>query len=486
MHKDKGITMTGLMACLLTAAGWLAACTNDEMSAPVQSFDEERGLYVVDDGAIEYNTADAKTPLTYSEKQIGQTLGECSAKMLSDYSSDSRFTNTVLSPMTAAMLYSMMGNFTDDNTTNSKNVYKEYLGLGNYQSDDINSYHRKFSTQYEGSSSNASFSIKGDMWLQKNSTVYQSFVSTANSYHVGVEGVDFNSSTDKDKMNSTVQNNIGNVDVDYLPSNYNDIKTAITASVSFNQEWEAELTASRGYTFRNADGTSTTCNGLSFRRKAGFAHFDTFEMVEIPYKERRFMMYLVLPHENVIMAACLDQIRQKGLASCIVSASDAGRTFHYEGIINKIDTLVSDTIVQLSMPALKLKGTTELYKKSSSNEQISQLYQTNLAKVSPNGFTLNNIYQTCDIELSSKGTQASAKGKVEVIIPMENEVTGAGTGAGVLGPTDPIVGPDAPKGKRIEQVVTEDFAFNRPFALFIRDTATGGVPFAAIINTMDN
>ena len=482
MHKERKKLTTLLIACLLTAAGWLAACTNDEAPTSEQTFDEERGLFVIDDGAIEYNTADSRTPMSYNEKQIGQTLGECSTKMLSDYSSDSRYTNTVLSPMTVAMLYSMMANFTDDNTTNKQNVYKEYLGLGNYQNDDINSYHRKFSTQYEGSSGHASFSIKGDMWLQKNSTVYQSFVSTANSYHVGVEGVDFNSNSDKDKMNSSVQNNIGNADTDYLPSNYNDTKTAITASVSFSQEWEAELTESRDYIFHNADGTSTTCNGLSFTRKAGFAHFNTFEMVEIPYKGRRFMMYLVLPHENASMSACLDQIRQKGLASCIALSSDAGRTFHHEGIINNIDTLVSDTIVQLSMPALKLNGTTELYKKSSSNGQISQLYQTNLTKVSPNGFKLNNIYQACDIELSSKGTQASAKGEATVI----TDVVELTTTQGAVVTNAIIDRPDSSKGKRINQTVTENFTLDRPFALFIRDTATGGVPFAATINTMNN
>ena len=483
MRKEK--TMTVLIACLLTAAGWLAACTNDEVSAPVQVFDEERGLYVVDDGAIEYNTVDSKKSMTDNEKQIGLTLGECSTKMLNDYSSDSRFTNTILSPMTIAMLYSMMANFTDDESTNKKNVYKEYLGLDNYQGDDINSYHRKFSTQYEGNSNNENFSIKGDMWLQKNSTVYRSFVSTASSYHVGVEGIDFNSAIDKNKINSTVQNHVGNTDTSYLPSDYNDINTAITASVSFSQEWEKELTVGKNYSFRNADGTSTTCNGLSFSRKAGFAHFDSFEMVEIPYKERRFIMYVVLPHENVSMATCLDQILQKGLTSCIALACDTGRSFHYEGIINNIDTLISDTIVNFSMPALKLNGTTELYKKDTSNRLISQLYQTNLTKVSPNGFTLDNIYQACDIELNGKGTQASAKGKVKVITDLEVTKITARQGMQIAR-KEKVERLDDSKGKRIEQVVIENFALNRPFALFIRDTATGGVPFAAVINTMNN
>lgn len=70
---------------------------------------------------------------------INSALENYSVTMLIDYSKNTK-KNTLLSPMSATLLYSMISNLMDD--TSGSQLQKQF-GHAKFKSDDVNSYCRK-------------------------------------------------------------------------------------------------------------------------------------------------------------------------------------------------------------------------------------------------------------------------------------------------------------------------------------------------------
>lgn len=464
----------------------------DNIAQYDSTYNASYNLYVVSDDTTVYNYQKYYAPLSSEEKAIGSALNEYAVKMLADYSRADD--NTILSPVSATMLYSLMANFTDDKK--GGNAFKESMGIGQAQNEDVNSFFRKYinkkSESAKKNAENKGISFASNLWMDKKSAVYNSFLSTSKFYGFGVKGMDIQNNSSIDEINQVVNGQMGTSGVIIKQSALQSSKPLVTSSMSFKGEWDEKFKLDSAQTniFNNANGTKIVCKQLCTTRKGKYADFADFEMIEIPYKGNEYSMYIVLPHSEDGLGKSLAALNNKGIINCMNYVSDTTRTFHGEyliqrdtttayGTFNVVDTLITDTLIDIRVPKFKLQASTGLNPQSSgANSAAKIMYQTNLPKVSPNGYKLSNVFQVCNFEVNEESTSASSGGTIIVvtegtinhnysIIPSHDVAT-------------------APKGRKIKDTVIVPFHIIRPFAVFIRENEIGTIPFACSIKTINN
>lgn len=516
---------------LLLAAGVLCVCCSEGDTEVMSSnnlsgadttakydsiYNAAYNLYVVEDDTTTYSDISDKATLNNKEKAIGARLAEYAVKMLVDYGQkDSR--NTALSPMSATMLYSMMSNFASMRTDDNNNEYMEEMGLDATMESDLNSYQRKiYEVVRENEDKNDAetcFSVENDMLMKAGKTVYQSFLSTTRAYKVKVKGINFSNSQEFSQLNNDIKSKVDedNVGIGRLTSSKEE--SLVSSALSFKQLWKY------GFSIDSTFTTFSDNNGLTFQRKMltrqskeRFNFFNNFGMLELPYKGDKYSMLVVLPNQQKTLTQVLAELSSVGLNNCVQVTCDTTRSYRavsYNERIGKkgllrykngvfvdtvyvadtivVDTLETDTILKIRMPEFKYSGTLAL---NNNAQNTKRIYDMNMGKVSPLGFTLGNIFQSCCIEVTREGTKATAKADIAIpIITTDKSWTGTTTQ-----PVTPRLDNEdvityirfTSNGERIHDYVVEDFCVNRPFLVFIRENNTGSILFSACIKSLND
>lgn len=493
-----------LSVCFDVSLVTLCVCCSKAEVESIQTFLEEEilpydsaynascGLYVIDNDTISYNLQDYNSPLNSEEKMICKFLNEYAGKLLADYSGTNS-ENTMLSPFSASMLYSLMANFTDEQK--NYNAFKESMGISSANNKDINSFFRKYlnkscqPSKFDANEEQLSFD--SNLWMDKKSAVYKSFLSTAKYYDFGVKGVDLERESSIDAINNFVNAKIGSNDALINKSSIEYSKPLVTASMTFKGEWEEKFVVDSAQTnlFENINGSKTHCKVFRSTRKGRYSNFDTFDMIEIPYKGGVYSMFIVLPHTADGLSGSLTELQKQGVVRCMDLVSDTTRTYHGEYLIPRdtitnygsytvVDTLITDTIFDIRIPKFKLCASTGLNPKNIvGNSATKLMYQTNLPKVSPNGYSLSNVFQSCSFEINELSTSASSDGFITVI----GTYTGNSKYSIDPGPFEGTI----PKGRIIKETVVVPYHVLHPFAVFIRENQIGTIPFACSIKTLN-
>ena len=470
-----------------------APSLQEEAIVPYDSvYNAAYNLYVIDNDIATYNLQDYDSPLTSEEKKVCGSLNEYAVKLLADYSSTNS-ENTILSPFSASMLYSLMANFTDEKK--SDNAFKESMGIASANNKDINSFFRKYiNKKCQSSKSDANeeqLSYDSRLWMNKKSAVYKSFLSTTKYYGFGVKGVDLEQESSIDEINNFVNAKIGSNGALIKKSSIENSKPLVTSSMTFKGEWEENFNVDSAQTnlFENINGSKTLCKVLRSTRKGRYSSFNTYDMIEIPYKGGMYSMFIVLPHTADGVSESLTELNKRGVARCMDLVSDTTRTYHGEyliprdtitnyGIYTVVDTIIADTIFDIRIPKFKLCSSTGLNPKNiAGNSATKLMYQTNLPKVSPNGYSLSNVFQSCSFEINEQSTSASSHGSI-VVMGKPFIVHNYSIVSGQLEET-------IPKGRKIKDTVVVPFHVAYPFAVFIRENEIGTIPFACSINTLN-
>lgn len=500
----------GLSAILVMLC---VCCSKEEFESSIQTtssveieekydsvYNATYSLYVVNDDTTAYNLLDYNSPLTSAENEVRKSLNEYAVKMLSDYSGASS-ANTILSPFNASMLYSLMANFTDEKK--DENTFKENMGISSGNKKDINSFFRKFINKRSHSTSQdeEKTSYANTLWMNKKSAVYNSFLSRTKYYGFDVKGIDLDQASSIDAINSFVRSKIGSNDAQIKQSSVEDAKPLVTSSMSFKGEWKEKFYVDSTLTnwFTNSNGSKASCKILWSTRKGRWSRFDTFDMMEILYKDNNYSMYIILPHEDDGLSKSLSDLRNYGISRCMNMVSDTTRTYHGEyyiprdtttilGTFTVVDTLITDTIFDIRIPKFKLCASTELNPKNlAGNAAAKLIYQTNLPKVSPNGYSLSNVFQSCSLEINEQSTSASSTGsisEVDVKLNATNAITGISHHYIIL-PYKIDDKPKIPRGRKIKDTIKVPFYVAHPFAVFIRENEIGTIPFACCIKSLN-
>lgn len=470
--------------------------SNQEKESYDSIYNATYNLYVINNDTTSYNLQNYNSPLTSEEEKVCKSLNEYAVRLLSDYSSNNS-ENTILSPFSASMLYSLMANFTDEKK--SDNAFKESMGLTSANNEIINSFFRKFINKKDQFSkqdvNKEQMSFASTLWMNKKAAVYKSFLSTTKYYGFGVKGIDLDQESTIDAINSFVHSKIGSTETQINKSSIEKSKPLVTSSMSFKGEWKEKFYVDSAQTnlFTNSNGSKTFCKVLRSTRKGRYSSFNTYDMIEIPYKGGVYSMYILLPHTVDGLSRSLAELNTQDVARCMDLVSDTTRTYHGEYLIPRdtttnygsytvVDTLITDTIFDIRIPKFKLCTSIELNPKNLVGNSATQLmYQTNLPKVSPNGYSLSNVFQSCFFEITEQATAASSDGSIRVVGSLNaNPLTHHSYSI-----TQGHHKESAPIGRVIKDIVVVPFHVAYPFAIFIRENEIGTIPFACSIKSLN-
>lgn len=423
----------------------LNACSSGEESIE-GTLSSVFNLYIIDNDTISYSAEEIAEPFNNTEEMINSALEDYSITMLIDYSKNNK-QNTLLSPMSATLLYSMISNLTDDA---SGSQFQKQLGLDKFKSDDMNSYCRKINYRTKQSEKTnkefSKFSMYNNCWIQKDEAVYKSFVSMTKSFGIEVKGVDFKSQSGLTAIDESLKGTSSSKSYGTDMTPLNNVTSVVTSSMDLEKKWKHKVTQTNNQTFTNADGTVSTCSTIGGTLTVKYGKYESFDMAEIPYSDEDFSLYVIYPHTADSFDQSLTYIQDIGIEKCI-------------------DDL-EETEMSIRIPTFKFEGVTELNSVSVSSDSAGkQFYQAKLTKASPNGFNIGNTYQAYRIELNSQGTSVEVKSSGAVITTNEKITTGTGAtpGGGVLLPQMHIV---------------------RPFVILIRNNVLKTVVYACSIKDL--
>lgn len=443
---DRLIKTNEKVVSLILVLFLLCSCNKEEETV-VGTYSTDYGLYIIDDSDdVNVNADDVTAEFNAVEMQIGKKLGDNAVSMLLDYGEDKK--NIVVSPLNATILYSMMANFTDERKANT---FHQGMGIDGFSIGDVNSYCQKviYKNEHAKDSQNEnSLTIENCIWIRANESVYKSFMDMTKSYDVNVKGISFSSGSETEQMKSALMSKMSN---DYSGLNRNTwdgVKSVITSSMTLKKEWSEKMNVIQGteYEFENADGSISNYTMLKKQRKANYADFESFSILEIPCSDIDYSMFVVYPHSTDLLNKSLQEIQQMGMGQCI--------------------SLMREKVVDIEIPKFKYEGVTELNSQKNTVTKIQKMYQVNMPKVSPKGFSLDNIYQACSIELTETGTYVKAQSTVP----------------GTTITSQPYIG--STPGGSSPSVEVLSFHVNHPFAIFIRSSKTGSIPYACCMKKL--
>lgn len=435
------------LAVILSVLCVQSACSDNEEKIE-GSLLTEYNLYVIDDDTLSYNYSDVVEPFNLTDEKIGSALEDYAITMLIDYSKNNK-KNTMLSPMSATLLYSMISSLTDE--TSGSQCQKQ-LGLGSFSQDDVISYCRKLNYQTKSSEEvnkeGSMFSVSNNCWIQEKEAVYKSFVSITKSYGIGVKGIDFRSQSGLSAIGQSLNGSSFSNSNGTGMTAIGNVTSIVTTSMDLQKKWKNQLSYVRDSTFTNADGTVSVCRKLGGTFKLKYGNLDSFDIVEFPYNDSAFSLYIVYPHSYNLFDRTLNYIQNNGIEKCINNLSEVKISVH--------------------IPAFNIEGVTELNSSTASSESVgTEFHQAKLTKASPNGFNIGNTYQAYHIELNTQGTSVEVKSGGTVI--NTNESITIGTGASPGGGAS----------------ITE-FHIDRPFVVFIRNNNLKTIAYACCIKDLSD
>lgn len=426
------------------------ACSSGEDSMEDTFLSSEYNIYIIDNDTISYSTEEIAEPFNNTDKMINSALEDYSITMLIDYSKNNK-KNTLLSPMSATLLYSMISNLTDDT---SGHLFQKQLGLDKFNSDDVNSYCRKLNYRTKQSEKTnkefSKFSMSNNCWIQKDEAVYRSFMSMTKSFGIGVKGVDFKSLSGLTVIGESLKGMSSSKSYDIDMTSLNDVTSVVTSSMDLEKKWKHNVTQVKNQTFNNADGTVSTCSAIGGTLTVKYGKYESFDMAELPYSDGEFSLYVIYPHSVDSFDQSLTYIQDIGIEKCI-------------------DDL-EETKVSIRIPTFKFEGITELNSVSvSSGSAGKQFYQAKLTKASPKGFNIGNTYQAYRIELNSQGTSVEVKssGKVDASNESNKKIEPIGPGS-------------TPEGG----IILPQMHIVRPFVILIRNNVLKTVAYACGIKDL--
>lgn len=469
------------------------------------TFDPERKLFVVEDASLPAGKIEPD-----EEDDIARKLENYAIDMLLDYNQD-KGKNTIISPVNATALFSMISNLTSDNV--SKQLFS-YMGLAGHTKEQVNAYtmnlNDKFNEISEKNDEKASFSVDNEMLINENGTIYKSFLSLANNYNVALRG-----ESASNIRNIIAKNHSDGSRPRYIQTGDNylsETSAVVSSNMDFQVGWDGEIiTWGDESSFVNALGDTTACQMLGIDMiKNGwqFGRFDHFAMMELPCKSNlgKFNIYIVLPgdgYENTkgedeplddedewwtSSSVFLDNGRgswskqMKDSHNKKVEENDASdkmkeallelRERGIENCIRKLRKEHDDVIgCWVNIPKFKIEGTINLNPDENSiSYNTQQLFTSNMPKASPSTFHINDISQKFFIQLDEHGTYAKVQTEVEGIYHYEGEDWGTSAGE-----------PDLPAEASADYWY---YDFDRPFIMIIRENNNNFITHACCINNL--
>ncbi|KPK84229.1 MAG: hypothetical protein AMS27_10530 [Bacteroides sp. SM23_62_1] len=290
-----------------------------------------------------------------------------------------------------------------------------------------------------GKDTGAEISIANALWIQDNYPLIQDFLDLAADYYkANAENVSFKTTEDREKsrqkINQWVENKTNDKIKELIPQGILSELTrmVITNAIWFNGNWLNPFDKSQTSpsVFHITPQKTVSTDFMHQQKEAGYYEDDEVQAIELPYKNQKLSMLVILPREiegwkliGRIMTGERLEIIKKGI--------------HFQ-------------TVKISLPKFSYESEFQL-KQILYNMGMEQAF-TNDADFSgmteENELRIDDVIHKAFIEVSETGTEAAAATAVTMALKTALE----------------------------EENITQ-FVADHPFLYFIMDKSTGGIIF---------
>jgi serpin B len=338
--------------------------------------------------------------------------------------------NLFISPLSVSMAIGMTSNGSNGQTLTA---IRNTMNFNSFTEDQVNSYYHTLITQLPQLDPKATVKIANSIWYANAFTPLPAFLQTnTTNYNAKIAGVDFKSAATKDLINSWINDQTnGKITkiVDQIPSNA--VMYLINA-IYFKSTWKDRFDAAKTKKadFHLSTGGIVQADFMNNDLNCNVSIASDATAIELPYGNGKYSMVLVSPKEGTSVkdyVAGLDSAKWKilmaGLGSSHAIISLPKFKFSYEIILN-------DILSSLGMA-----------------NAFSDF--ADFTRISATGLKITEVKHKAYVDVNEDGTEAAA-------------VTSVSVGLTSAAPFS--------------------YAFNRPFVFAIRETKTGLVLFAGVVN----
>lgn len=287
------------------------------------------------------------------------------------------------------------------------------------------------------------FKLANAVWAQENYHFEEDFLSGLKDFDAKVEHVNFKSTVEREKgrrkINQWVESKterkirqlIRKDNIDELT------RMVLVNAIYFNADWQQQFDPekTRKNDFKTPDGKIKT-NFMSMKSELLFSERDNFDAVQLPYKDERASMYIILP----------DKDKNPG---------DILKTLDSESF-GQLCQSFKETKLMLALPKFKAKARYEMKDILMDMGMVAPFsHYANLSGI--NGkldLLIDDVIHQAMVEVDEEGTEATAS--TAVVISRKST-------------------------KR-----PKEFIVDRPFIFLIKEHKQGNILFAGIVNNPEN
>ncbi|MGM0566657.1 MAG: serpin family protein [Bacteroidota bacterium] len=297
--------------------------------------------------------------------------------------------NIVVSPVSAAMASGMTLNGTGGET---RRQLAEVLGWQEKTDTQVNEYHKRLINYYNQHSGDISLNIANAIWNDRDVDVFPEFIRTNKEYfsafHNQSENQNFVS-----EINDWVQRSTqGNIKEMMKGSQPGDMLYILNA-IYFRGDWKHEFNASQttdSY-FYLEDGSRKPTRMMWQKADLNYYRNGIFQMVELPYENESFSMYILLPDSTIDM-------------NRLVSKLDMETWQRHKNNLSRKRN------INFGMPRFSCEysvGMKELME-SMGIRDLFDNEEVNLSGISDQPVSISEVMHKAAIDVDEKGTEATA------------------------------------------------------------------------------
>lgn len=401
----------------MAALSLLAACQNDDLP----------------DGGNEYEPivmTKTETELASQGADFAFRFFRAVDKSLQEnggLSQEERDEPLFVSPLSASFALSMLANGADGETLQE---LTDALGFSGYSMEEVNAYYKKLAEELPKQDKQSRLALANSLWLDTRFDALATYKGVlTDNYDAEVRQVDM--ATAVDDINNWCSQKTNGLIPKILKENEAGLSMLLLNALYFKGEWEDPFDEedTREDVFANADGTESRAAFMNKEDWLRYVQNDLFGMVSLPYGNGAFSLQVLLPHEGMALADCMEALNGNAWTDLLNEMS-------FTEVNLKLPKLKTDRILDDLRPALEAMGVKKAFAEGA-----------DFSKLSGQSLFISLVRQAVSFNMDEKGTEAAA-------------VTGIG-GDVMAPPPSPVI----------------DFHVQRPFLLVLTEKSTGCVLF---------
>jgi serpin B len=347
--------------------------------------------------------------------------------------------NILLSPLSASLALAMLNNGAYGVT---QDEIRKALGYGNCTQEEMNVFFQKMISGMKAVDVSVAFESANSIWVKQEFPVLAPFTEVNQTYYdAQIQNIAFNSAA-LDLINGwcaeKTHDNIKGI-LDVINA---DAVMYLLNAIYFKGAWTYPFNESvtQDALFYNQDGPAKMVPTMRNAEDFNYAKNDSFEIVELPYGDRKFSLAFILPAQGISLTSILEGLN-------IPSWENTLAQMHISPL-------------NLSLPRFKVADDQRL------NENLKALgmqsmfsEHANFSLIHPTApLSVSLVRQKTSLSVDESGSEASAVTIIEVLTTSTFE------------PTTPPV--------RI------DVKIDHPFIYLIKERSTGSISFIGVIRNL--